>query len=85
MTRVSDKCSHPPCAPHVIAKGSPDVFLNGLNASRTGDPTTLHCIHVGGMAGVNTVFVNGLCGQKIGDPIDCGSKQVSGSPDTFIG
>jgi uncharacterized Zn-binding protein involved in type VI secretion len=37
------------------------------------------------MSGNNTVFINGKSAQKVGDPVACGSTQVSGSSNVFIG
>jgi uncharacterized Zn-binding protein involved in type VI secretion len=89
VTRITDPLAGHGCYPgHKIAQGSPNVFANNLNVARLGDKSTVHCCgpacHSGGMAGPHpTVFVNGLDMQKVGDPVDCGSKQVEGSPDVF--
>ena len=90
ITRLGDPLAGHGCyGDHAINAGSPDVFINGIPASRADDVSTSHCCgpvcHTGVMAGSNTVFINGKSAQKVGDPVDCGSTQSGGSPDVFIG
>lgn len=90
ITRKGDALAGHGCwGGHNIAVGSDDVFVNGIPASREGDSSTVHCCgpacHTGDMSGSNTVFINGKSAQKVGDPVSCGSSQVAGSPNVFIG
>jgi len=48
--RKNDKCV-PHCSPFNIAKGSADVFTNGVAAARVGDPVVSHKKPKGGAAG----------------------------------
>ena len=72
-------------------EGSPDVFINGIEAHREGDGWSVHCnpvpvCHGSVMAsGSATVFINGKAAARIGDPVSCGSVAVDGSSDVFIG
>jgi hypothetical protein len=80
--------------PLAIAFGSPDVFINGKPAARTGDPYggvhvafddphPTHGVSCG--QGSSTVFINGKPAFRIGDSTSCPSTQVGGSGDVFVG
>lgn len=84
--RNSDVCTgHGPCPPRPTVAGSDDVFMNGLNAQRVGDPYAEHCLHDGNCAaGSPDVFTNQIPAVRVGDAVSCGGKANTGSPDIFI-
>ena len=75
-----------------ITRGSPNVMVNGLPASRVGDTGT-HSSCCGpntfeASAGSGTVFINGIKAHRKDDAqIHCGGdgKMTTGSPDVFTG
>ena len=84
------------CTVPFRALGSFNVLINGLFASRQGDPNTLHlkpcscppccCPHIAMIAtGSPTVFVNGRMAARMGDPIAGCTRVGMGSPNVFIG
>lgn len=101
-SRRSDKANCPSdshggvCCPHNVTgpavTGSPNVFINKLNALRVTDTgthsqccgsNTWECI-----AGSGSVFINGLAAVRKGDATKhCGGdgKLIEGSSDVFIG
>lgn len=89
ITRKGDALKGHGCfGGHAIDVASSNVFVNNISATRKGDASTAHCCggcHTGNMAGKNTVFINGKSAQKVGDPVSCGSTQVAGSANVFIG
>ena len=89
VARLGD-AEFPHCSPMARAKGSPNVYCNGLSVSVVGTPNTPHSFPSGNScpghvevlkAGGPTVFVNGLGIGHIGDPT-CTSV-ASGSPNVF--
>ena len=89
--RLGDLCTGHGCwPPRTGVSASPNVFINGINAHREGDPWNVHCCdgscHPGAVAsGSNSVYINGRPAARIGDSINCGSLIAMGSEDTFIG
>jgi uncharacterized Zn-binding protein involved in type VI secretion len=80
--------------PLTIASGSPNVFINGKQAARTGDP--YGSVHVAfekpypthGVTcgqGSGKVFINGKPAFRKGDSTSCPSTQEGGSGNVFIG
>lgn len=80
----------------VLAKGSPDVYINGRPAMRAGDDIALSCnglplshpfwpFPVVIAEGSATVYINGKPAARLGSKMVCGAHIKSGSPDTFIG
>jgi uncharacterized Zn-binding protein involved in type VI secretion len=81
--------------PLPISAGSPNVFVNGKNVARTGDP--YDGVHVaiplphpphGGITrgeGSSTVFANGKPVFRIDDPTSCPSAQAEGSGNVIAG
>jgi len=83
----------PHCSSHTMARGSPDVFVNGRAVCRQGDPTTSHLLpgkpcpaHTATVSrGSASVFINGKPAARVGDPISGCTSIAQGSPDVFIG
>lgn len=80
--------------PLAISSGSPDVFINGSPAARSGDPyggehvafDDPHPTHgVTCEQGSSSVFINGKPAFRIGDSTSCPSTQVGGSGNVIIG
>jgi uncharacterized Zn-binding protein involved in type VI secretion len=77
----------------VRAKGSPDVYVNGIPISRQGDVNTVHLLpgdpcpaHAAPIAiGSRTVFINGVGCGRIGDSISGCTSVAQGSPNVFAG
>ena len=72
----------------IATDGSPDVFVNGLNVQRPGDPVSGHCCDHGPTVtkgGSSTVFVNGKHVIHTGDADACGHVRTGGSPNVFVG
>lgn len=91
-TRVGDiNTGHDMCAPVPLTNGSPNVFINGRQAGRVGDPYAphgciIHPVHVGTIAmGSSTVFINGMQAGRVGDAVSCGGSGAVGSPNVIIG
>lgn len=91
-TRTGDNdTGHDACPATALVSGSPNVFVNGKQLGRVGDPYAAHgCVvhppHVAHIAsGSSTVRINGIPAGRIGDPIDCGGAVAQGSPDVNIG
>ena len=96
-TRVEDiNTGHDMCAPVPLIKGSPNVFINGRQAGRVGDPYAphkclIHPVHVGTIGpliktvGSSTVFINGQPAGRVGDAVSCGGSGAVGSPNVIIG
>ena len=96
VTRLGDSSTGEECfPPKVSIAGSPDVFVNGIPAHRSGDawaphtcthPQVPHGTHGSALAaGSSTVKCNGADLGRIGDPITCGDAVASGSGDVFAG
>lgn len=69
-------------------QGSPNVFVNSIEAHRKSDHWTTHCrsgsCHDSTLSGGSpTVFVNGLALGRIGDSVACGSTVAFGSSSVF--
>ena len=82
------------CSGMVRAKGSTDVFVNGIGVSRQGDVNTKHKFPVGPLCfdhaqpittGSLTVRVNGKGCGRVGDPVTACTKVGSGSENVFAG
>ena len=76
--------------PRVSITGSPDVFINSIEALRQDDQYGVHvCLtnsHSSTVSGGSaTVFVNGKPLARIGDAIACGSIIAQGSANVFAG
>ena len=90
-TRIGDVCTgHDGFKPRSNDEGSPDTFVNGLNAHRVGDHWQEHCdsssCHDSTCGtGSSTVFINGFPSARIGDMVVCGSAIAQGSHNTFFG
>ena len=95
VARIGDPFStgHPCDGSSTIAQGSPNVYANGIPASRVGDMSSSHLILVGDVcvghavpiaSGSSTVFANGIQLARVGDSIDAGAIS-GGSPDVFAG
>ena len=90
--RVGD-ADIPHCSASVRAVGSPNVFVNGIAASRQGDPNTTHKLpgdpcpaHSSSITvGSTTVFVNGKGAGRVGDSLAGCTAVAAGSPNVFIG
>lgn len=92
----SDSCGCPACA-HTVSgpsvTGSPDTYINGLNAMRaSGVDMGVHCCCCGPNTWITNqgspdVFINGIAAVRLGDMnICCGGgtpHMITGSPDTF--
>ncbi len=84
------------CCPHNVTgpaiAGSPNVYTNGRNQLRIGDPG-VHATCCGPNtwkcgAGSSSVFVNGIPAVRLGDmTVHCGGigKIITASSDVFIG
>jgi len=89
--RKSDYCTgHGPWPPRLPIEASPNVFVNGIAASRKDDAWNVHCVgsscHGGSnKKGSSSVFINGKDAMRQGDPVDCGSFISQGSNNVFIG
>ena len=77
-----------------IIEGSPDVFINGQAAARSGDAVAPHGCTCGNGCGTHsrtategspTVFINGKPAVTVGHGISCGGVVISGSGNVFIG
>lgn len=82
VARIGDPISHG----GAIAGGSPNVFCNGLNVARIGDPVA--CLIHGAQSiatGSGSVFCNGSGVARVGDSITCGAVIVDGSPNVYAG
>ena len=85
------------CCPHsrngICNSGSPNVFINGVSAHRSGDIGACRCPHGGTFEtsnGSSTVFANGRPLARTGDSTICqGCGQqgriAGGSPNVFVG
>ena len=81
LARVTDEhrgiCNHgAPCCPHsvvgAIVEGSPDVFVNGLQAARLDDRVEHNCPHCGTghiSSASGSVFANGIPVARLGDAV----------------
>lgn len=81
---------HGPFPPRPNVAKSPNVFINGKGAIRSGDAYDIHCVgsscHSGSAAsGSSTVKINGRDAMRIADPVDCGCFISQGSGNVFIG
>jgi uncharacterized Zn-binding protein involved in type VI secretion len=92
VTRKGDKGTGHGCfPPRASTEGSPDVFVDGIEAHRVGDSWASHgcgnCSpHSGALAqGSSSVFVNGKALGRVGDDVNCGSKVSQGSNSVFAG
>lgn len=72
-----------------ILTGSPDVFINGLNAAQVEGSKGLCKKHPNPpplvAEGSAKVFYNGLAAARKGDKLTCGGVIDSGSDNTFVG
>ena len=91
-TRLGDcDTGHDDCPPRALVSASPNVFINGKNAGRTGDryalhKCSLHKPHDGYIAsGSNSVYINGKGAGRIGDAVSCGGAVAESSPNVYIG
>ena len=83
-------CAHDVQGPCV--DGSPNVFINGMPATRLGDPG-VHSSCCGANewvagAGSMSVFINGIASHRLGDMTrHCGGtgKTITGSENVFTG
>ena len=93
-TRIGDAdVAH--CSGMTRAKGSPDVFVNGIAWSRQGDVNTTHLLppnippcpsHAAGIAsGSSTVKVNTKGAGRVGDGISGCTSVAAGSSNVFAG
>lgn len=91
-TRVGDAdITH--CSGMVRAKGSSNVFVNGIPWSRQSDINTAHTlpgnpcpVHTAPIAkGSGSVFVNGLGAGRVGDALTGCTAVAAGSPNVFAG
>lgn len=72
--------------PYTIAKGSPDVFINGKPAARVGDVSTSHANHVSTIVrGSSSVKVNGRPLARTGDQLSACTQIAGGSSNVFSG
>ena len=100
FARVTDEhrgiCSHSaPCCPHIvtgtIVTGSPDVFVNGLQAARLNDSVVHNCPHCGTghiSSASGSVFANGIPVARLGDAVTYpggGGIITTASPDVNAG
>jgi uncharacterized Zn-binding protein involved in type VI secretion len=91
-TRVGD-ADVPHCSKMVRAKGSGNVFVNGLAWSRQGDVNTTHLLpgspcpsHAAPITkGSTTVFINKMGAGRVGDAISGCTAVAAGSPNVFAG
>jgi uncharacterized Zn-binding protein involved in type VI secretion len=91
-TRVGD-ADVPHCSGMVRAKGSGNVFVNGLAWSRQGDVNTAHLLpgspcpsHAAPITkGSTTVFINKMGAGRVGDAISGCTAVAAGSPNVFAG
>lgn len=85
---ISNCSGHSCWPPRPTIDGSPNIFVNSLEAIRVSDPYDIHCCppcHGGTAAeGSPDVFYNSLAAHRIGDAVSCGSYAAQGSPDVFI-
>jgi len=75
--------------PRPNAKGSSDVFINGIAAHRLGDNWPVHVCgkskHASTTAqGSPNVFVNGKALARMGDKLSCGDTIAKGSANVFV-
>lgn len=68
------------CTPTPYGTGSPNVFANGFNVIRVGDPLVS-----GGHAdeGSSNVFVNGISVHRLGDRTECGGQARTSSSNVI--
>ena len=93
VTRIGDAVvAH--CSAMTRAKGSTDVFVNGIGVSRQGDVNTSHLTPIDApcpphtaaiTTGSTTVFVNGKGCGRVGDAITACTSVAAGSEDVFAG
>ena len=91
-TRIGD-ADIPHCSGMTRAKGSSNVFVNGIAWSRQGDVNTVHkkpgvpCPpHTAPIStGSTTVFVNTKGAGRVGDAITACTSVAAGSPNVFAG
>ena len=91
-TRIGD-ADIPHCSGMTRAKGSPNVFVNGIAWSRQGDVNTVHkkpgvpCPpHTAPIStGSTTVFVNTKGAGRVGDSLSSCTSVAAGSPNVFAG
>lgn len=93
--RIGDIGSGHAChfPPSPASKGSPDVYVNGRETMRVGDPYVPHGCPAGHAPphpralaqGSGSVFVNGRPAGRVGDAINCGGSADAGSPDVSFG
>ena len=91
-TRIGDADVTHCSTPH-RAKGSSDVFVNGIAWSRQGDNNDSHLLpgapcpsHAAPISsGSSTVFVNGKGAGRIGDAISGCTSVAEGSSNVFAG
>jgi uncharacterized Zn-binding protein involved in type VI secretion len=93
VARVGDSdTGHGTYTADTVKSGSPNVFVNGIAAARSGDP---HGVHINTVepydvhpavcgAGSGSVFVNGMPVFRGGDPVD-GATQAGCSGNVFAG
>lgn len=80
MGRKAAKVGDKDTKGHTISSGSPDVFVNGQQAARVGDPIGPDTI----VSGSPTVFINGKPFAAMGDKDNKSHTIVSGSNDVII-
>lgn len=91
LTRHFDLCSGHGCfPPRKNITASANVYTNSLGNHRQTDRWAVHCCgrrcHDGfTAAGSPTVYTNSLQQARLGDPVNCGSKCLQGSPNTYVG
>ena len=100
MARVTDghrgTCGHGAiCCPHSVAgtitAGSPDVFVNGLQAARLNDRVEHNCPHCGTghiSSASGSVSANGMPAARLGDSVTYpggGGIITTASPDVNAG
>lgn len=86
----SEHSCHFPDTPAI--EGSPNVWINGLEALRVQDHFESHgcstCpapAHPRALAdGSPNVYINGQKAGRLHDPIDCGGAVITGSENVFI-
>ena len=79
--------------PSVAGTGSPNVYVNGMNVMRLGDPFTPHTrliepfdTHGRSIVSASTtVNANGQGVARQGDGLSCGANNATGSPNVFVG
>lgn len=91
-TRLYDKnTGHDICPAIGLETGSPNVFINGLNAGRKTDTYKLHGCpahppHADKIiGGSSSVFINGLPAGRVGDTVVLSGTVMEGSYNVIIG